>query len=103
MTPWGSWHACAGGQRRVAERLLAADADLNWEPDYAHGTPQPPLASRRTLRTTYVPRTSADLSPGGTPSTLTHLHVGSEIEAHPDELPAHESLVPAAHDGKPAM
>jgi uncharacterized protein len=33
------WHACAGEQRRAAERLLAAGADLNWEPDYAHGTP----------------------------------------------------------------
>ena len=32
------WHACASGQRRAAERLLAAGADLNWEPDYAHGT-----------------------------------------------------------------
>ena len=35
----GLWHACAGGQRRAAERLLAAGANLNWEPDYAHGTP----------------------------------------------------------------
>jgi ankyrin repeat protein len=35
----GFWHACAGGQRRAAERLLAAGADLNWEPDYAEGTP----------------------------------------------------------------
>lgn len=35
----GFWHACAGGQRRAAERLLAAGADLNWEPDYAQGTP----------------------------------------------------------------
>ena len=33
------WHACAGGQRRAADRLLAAGADLNWEPEYAHGTP----------------------------------------------------------------
>ena len=33
------WHACAGGQRRAAEYLLARGADLNWEPDYAHGTP----------------------------------------------------------------
>jgi hypothetical protein len=33
------WHACAAGQRRAAERLLAAGADLHWEPDYAHGTP----------------------------------------------------------------
>ena len=23
------WHACAGGQRRAAERLLAAGADLS--------------------------------------------------------------------------
>ena len=32
------WHACAGGQRRAAERLLSAGADLNWIPDYAEGT-----------------------------------------------------------------
>ena len=32
------WHACAGGQRRAAERLLSAGADLNWVPDYAQGT-----------------------------------------------------------------
>lgn len=35
----GFWHACAAGQRRAAERLLAAGADLNWQPEYAHGTP----------------------------------------------------------------
>ena len=33
------WHACSGGQRRAAELLLDRGADLNWEPDYAHGTP----------------------------------------------------------------
>lgn len=33
------WHACNGGQRRAAELLLAAGADLNWIPDYANGTP----------------------------------------------------------------
>jgi ankyrin repeat protein len=33
------WHACMGGQRRAAEYLLSRGADLNWEPDYAHGTP----------------------------------------------------------------
>jgi hypothetical protein len=32
-------HACTGGQRRTAEYLLSRGADLNWEPDYAHGTP----------------------------------------------------------------
>jgi hypothetical protein len=34
----GFWHACAAGQRRAAERLLRAGADLTWEPDYAEGT-----------------------------------------------------------------
>ena len=33
------WHACAGGQRRAAEYLLARGADPNWVPDYAEGTP----------------------------------------------------------------
>lgn len=33
------WHACTAGQRRAAEYLLSHGADLNWEPDYAHGTP----------------------------------------------------------------
>jgi uncharacterized protein len=33
------WHACAAGQRRAAEYLLLRGADLNWEPDYAQGTP----------------------------------------------------------------
>jgi uncharacterized protein len=33
------WHACTAGQRRAAEYLLSRGADLNWEPDYAHGTP----------------------------------------------------------------
>src|SRR5579863_7316262 len=34
----GFWHACAAGQRRAAERLLGAGADLAWVPDYAEGT-----------------------------------------------------------------
>lgn len=33
------WHACTGGQRRAAEYLLSRGADINWEPDYAQGTP----------------------------------------------------------------
>lgn len=31
------WQACHGGQRRAAERLLAAGADINATPDYANG------------------------------------------------------------------
>jgi len=33
------WHACHGSQRRAAEYLLSRGADLNWQPDYAFGTP----------------------------------------------------------------
>ena len=33
------WQACNGGQRRAAERLLAAGADINARPDYADKTP----------------------------------------------------------------
>jgi uncharacterized protein len=46
----GFWHACAAGQRRTAERLLSAGADLNWEPDYAHGTPLDTATGRGTQR-----------------------------------------------------
>jgi len=31
------WQACHGGQRRMAEYLLAQGADINASPDYAHG------------------------------------------------------------------
>lgn len=33
------WHACAAGQRRAAELLLAEGACLDWVPSYAQGTP----------------------------------------------------------------
>ena len=42
------WHACAGGQRRAAEYLLARGADLNWVPDYSRGSP---LDAARSLAT----------------------------------------------------
>jgi uncharacterized protein len=44
------WHACAAGQRRAAERLLAAGAELNWVPDYAEGTPLDVARGRGTRR-----------------------------------------------------
>jgi hypothetical protein len=34
----GFWHACGAGQRRAAERLLHAGANVDWVPDYAEGT-----------------------------------------------------------------
>jgi ankyrin repeat protein len=42
------WHACAAGQRRAAEYLLSRGADLNWEPEYAHGTPLDTAGGRST-------------------------------------------------------
>jgi ankyrin repeat protein len=44
------WHACAGGQRRAAEYLLARGAELNWVPDYAEGTPLDAAGSLGTRR-----------------------------------------------------
>jgi ankyrin repeat protein len=32
------WQACHGGQRRMAEYLLARGADINTTPDYASGS-----------------------------------------------------------------
>jgi ankyrin repeat protein len=48
------WHACAGGQRRAAEYLLARGADLNWEPDYAKGTPLDAASSPGTRQSNVV-------------------------------------------------
>ena len=44
----GFWHACAAGQRRTAQFLLAQGAELNWVPDYASGTPLDTAAGRGT-------------------------------------------------------
>jgi hypothetical protein len=46
----GFWHACVAGQRRAAERLLSAGADLNWKPDYAQGTALEAAAGLGTQR-----------------------------------------------------
>lgn len=48
------WHACAGGQRRAAEYLLARGADLNWVPDYAKGTPLDVASGLGTQRQTLI-------------------------------------------------
>jgi hypothetical protein len=42
------WHACGANQRRTAERLLHAGADLHWTPDYADGTPLDAATSTST-------------------------------------------------------
>jgi uncharacterized protein len=44
------WHACAAGQRRTADTLLAQGADLNWVPDHADGTPLDAATARSTRR-----------------------------------------------------
>jgi uncharacterized protein len=50
----GFWHACAGGQRRAAERLLGAGADLGWVPDYAKGTALDAARGHGTQRTNVI-------------------------------------------------
>jgi hypothetical protein len=48
------WHACAAGQRRAAEQLLARGASLNWVPAYAHGTPLDAASSPGTRKENVV-------------------------------------------------
>jgi hypothetical protein len=48
------WHACAGGQRRAADYLLAKGADLDWVPEYADGTPLDAANSLGTRRSNVV-------------------------------------------------
>ncbi len=48
------WHACAGGQRRAAERLLNLGADLDWVPEYAQGTPLDAARGRGTQRSNLI-------------------------------------------------
>jgi len=46
------WQACHGGQRRVAEYLLAKGADINGVPDYSDQTPLDMASSLDTRRDT---------------------------------------------------
>ena len=48
------WHACAGGQRRAAERLLNLGGDLGWVPEYSHGTPLDAACGRGTQRSNLI-------------------------------------------------
>ena len=48
------WHACAASQRRAAERLLEAGADIDWTPDYADGTPLDAAAGQSTRQQNVV-------------------------------------------------
>ncbi len=50
----GFWHACGAGQRRTAERLLDRGADLDWVPEYAHGTPLDAARGRGTQRSNVI-------------------------------------------------
>lgn len=50
----GFWHACSAAQRRAAERLLAAGAELDWSPDYADGTALDAATGRSTRRSNVV-------------------------------------------------
>jgi hypothetical protein len=61
------WHACAGGQRRAAEYLLARGADPNWVPNYARDTPLDAVSAlgtqRDNLRTWLIERGARSAGP----------------------------------------
>jgi ankyrin repeat protein len=48
------WHACSASQRRAAERLFNAGADLNWTPDYSDGTPLDAASDKSTRQTNVI-------------------------------------------------
>lgn len=48
------WHACAGGQRRTAELMIARGADLTFTPDYGHGTLVDAAANYGTQQTNVI-------------------------------------------------
>ena len=60
------WQACHGGQRRAAERLLDAGADLAYHPDYATDTPAQIAASVDTRRSNLVEWLSQRAAQAGT-------------------------------------
>ena len=58
------WQACHGGQRRVAERLLDAGADLAYHPAYATETPAQIAAGLDTQRSNLVEWLNERACPG---------------------------------------
>lgn len=48
------WHACAGGQRRAAELLVARGADLRFTPEYGYGTLLDVASSHGTQRSNVI-------------------------------------------------
>jgi ankyrin repeat protein len=60
------WHACHGGQRRVAEYLLASGADLNARPDYAGSSVIEAVTGLDTRRELLVEWLRGQAAPGDT-------------------------------------
>ena len=63
------WHACSASERRAAERLLHAGADLTWTPDYAEGTALDAASGRSTRQQNVIDwlleRGAAPANPAG--------------------------------------
>jgi uncharacterized protein len=57
------WQACHGGQRRAAERLLSAGADLGYHPGYADEAPAQVAASHGEQRSNLL-RWLSERAPG---------------------------------------
>jgi len=69
------WHACGAAQRRAAQRLLAAGAQLDWSPDYADGTAFDAATGPSTRRSNVL-------------QWLTDLGVGSSRPPTPNQTPS---------------
>jgi hypothetical protein len=61
------WQPCHGGERRAAERLLAAGADIDTTPEYANGQPALEIAAapgtRRDLLASWLRERAVKLNP----------------------------------------
>jgi uncharacterized protein len=62
------WHACGASQRRAAEYLLTRGADLNWEPDYADGTPLDSAGGQDTRQQNVITWLKEQGARSGTPT-----------------------------------
>jgi hypothetical protein len=73
------WHACAGGQRRVAEYLLAQGAKLDWVPEYAEGTPLDAASSLGTRQQNVLSWLRERGATSAKPPTHTDPGLGSSV------------------------
>jgi hypothetical protein len=86
------WHACAGGQLRVAMYLKNMGADITYSPEYARGRPVMDMASAPdTRRQALLEWLRAQGAPGTVSSTPSSGTASPDAEAPQGETPEGET------------